>query len=247
VIRAAVRRSLRRWEIGVTPAIVASTFPWFGVVGGAYATQQAVALPALLDLLFRSPAAYLTVGSVVLLLWLTVERVRPGAQAPVTSVGGLALLSIGTLVLSIDLFSRGSEVLLWNGVAVAFAFGATAVVWGVYRWTESDAVWVGLGSGVLFAHVLDAATTGVGLAVFGTVERNPIAASIISIGDTAALAYSGIAAFLVVKIAVALATVSILAGPAESGREEAAFLVVAGGVGLAPAVHNLVLFSLTVS
>ncbi|SEG39417.1 Uncharacterized membrane protein [Halobellus limi] len=221
----------------MTPAMVASTFPWFGVVGAAYATRQAVALPRLLDLLFRPPAAYLTVGSVVVLLWVAVDRVRPGAQAPVTIAGGLAL----------DLFSRGSEVLLWNGVAVAFALGATAVVWGVYRWRESDAVWVGLGSGVLFAHVLDAATTGVGLAALGTVERNPIAASIIAIGDTAALAHSGIAAFLGVKIAVALATVSMLAGSAESGREEAALLVVAGGVGLAPAVHNLVLFSLTVS
>ena len=227
--------------------MVASTFPWFGVVGAAYATQQAVALPRLLDLLFRSPAAYLTVGSVVVLLWFTVERVRPGAQAPVTIVGGVALLAIGALALALDLFSRGSEVLLWNGVAVAFALGATAVVWGIYRWRDSDAVWVGLGSGVLFAHVLDAATTGVGLAALGTVERNPIAASIIAIGDTAALAHSGIAVFLVVKIAVALAAVSILAGSAESGREEAAILVVAGGVGLAPAVHNLVLFSLTVS
>jgi uncharacterized membrane protein len=227
--------------------MVASTFPWFGVVGAAYATRQAVALPRLLDLLFRPPAAYLTVGSVVVLLWVAVDRVRPGAQAPVTIAGGLALLAIGALALALDLFSRGSEVLLWNGVAVAFALGATAVVWGVYRWRESDAVWVGLGSGVLFAHVLDAATTGVGLAALGTVERNPIAASIIAIGDTAALAHSGIAAFLGVKIAVALATVSMLAGSAESGREEAALLVVAGGVGLAPAVHNLVLFSLTVS
>lgn len=103
-----------------------------------------------------------------------------------------------------------------------------------------------LGGGVLFAHILDATTTGIGLEYLGTIERNPISATIIQFGD--GVGPSGVVLFLLVKIMAAVLVLAALdTNRDQLGRETVGLLDIAAGVGLIPAIHNLTLFSLTIN
>jgi uncharacterized membrane protein len=153
-------------------------------------------------------------------------------------VGGASLLAVRPRVLI--------ELLFWNSVAIVGAISITALVWAVVGSTKHAAVVSLLGWSTVFAHVFDAVTTALGLEVFGTVERNPVSASIISAGELLPADGAGVLLFLVIKIVAALGVAWLAAGFGTQEREGTGLLVVAGGVGLAPAVHNLVLFSLTV-
>jgi uncharacterized membrane protein len=136
------------------------------------------------------------------------------------------------------------RVLVWNGVAVVLAAGVTALVLRTVQCGHrSTHGWLGVG--VLFAHVLDATTTGVGLEKLGTTERNPISAALIQMGEGAGV--SGVVLFLLVKATVALLVLRALDSDVDpAGRDTVALLVVAAGAGLISAIHNLILFSLTV-
>jgi uncharacterized membrane protein len=235
-----------RWtHIEITPVMIRSTLPWFGLVGAAYAIRQGMATPEIVDPLVRTPTAYLVAGVIVLVLWITVERIRPESKAAVTAIVGILILTIVALVTSMEL--QSATVQIWNGIAIGLAVAITALVWRTVRSQRAPVATGLLGASVVFAHVLDATSTGIGLEVHGTVERNPIAASIIAVGDTVALSSSGVLLFLLVKIAVALLVVTVFVESVDEKCETTAILVVTGGVGLAPAVHNLVLFSLTVA
>lgn len=238
--------SLRRFDIEVTPAMIGATFPWFGVVGAAYAVQEGLTVPRAIEPFIRTPTAYFTVGVAVLVLWVAVDRIRPGRQAAVTAVSGGVLATSAVIGISIAQFGTGWAVVGWTGIAVVLAVSITALVRRLSGFDRRAVPVVWLNWSVVFAHVLDATTTGIGLEVFGTVERNPVSASIISIGDAVGVSGAGTAVFLLVKIVAALLVVSLASGSTEDERERWTLLVVAGGVGLAPAVHNIVLFLLTV-
>jgi uncharacterized membrane protein len=151
-------------------------------------------------------------------------------------VGGGAVLTVG---------APQPRVLVWNGVAVVLAVGVTALVLRtVPSGHRSTHGWLGIG--VLFAHVLDATTTGVGLEKLGTTERNPISAALIQMGE--GIGVSGVVLFLFVKVAVALLILRALDPDGHpAGRDTVGLLVFAAGAGLVPAIHNLTLFALTIS
>ena len=239
-------RYLRSRAVDVTPATIAATLPWFGLAGFLYAVQQSVALPPLVDPFAVSPIAYLTTGCVVVLLWIVVDAVRPASLPAATALSGGALLIAGSALLLALRPQAVAELLFWNGAAIVAAISITTFVWLLVGVAGNVVVASWLGWSTVFAHVLDAVTTGLGLEVFGTVERNPVSASIIAAGETLVVDGAGVFLFLGVKIAAALLVVWLAAGTVAEEREGMGLMVVAGGVGLAPAVHNLVLFSLTV-
>jgi uncharacterized membrane protein len=245
VLVAGVAWGLHHRRSAVTAAEIESTLPWFAVIGIAVSVGRSTSVSGLSAGFLRSPTVYFVVGTVVAALWVIFDFVEIQQRSRWTAASGvlMALVVGGGTVLTMG--TPQPRVLVWNGVAVVLAVGVTVLVLRTvpsrYRSTHS---W--LGAGVLFAHVLDATTTGVGLEKFGTTERNPISAALIQMGEGAGV--SGVVLFLVVKVTVALLILRALDPDVDrAGRETVALLVVAAGAGLVPAVHNLTLFALTVS
>ena len=238
--------TLLRRDVAVTAEMVAATLPWFAIVGVAYAIRQSTPLPGVLTVLLKTPTAFLTIGVIVAVLWLFLPYTRMENYAYGTAAIGLLIVGGSSIVI----FFTGnpqSVVLLWEGVAVGIAIAITILVWVVFvrRWDHSIVGWLGVS--VLFAHTLDATTTGVGLTILSVNERNPLSAFIIQTANAVGPMGVGVIVFLLVKVGVALLIASVLRGSTvESRRDTAGLLVVAAGAGLAPAVHNLVLFALTV-
>jgi uncharacterized membrane protein len=244
VLVAGVACGLYYRRIAVTAADIGATLPWFAVIGIAVAVGHSASISGLSADFLQSPTVYLVVGGIVASLLVMFDlvgiqqRSRWMAASGVLmalAVGGGTLLTVGT---------PQSRVLVWNGVAVVLAVGVTVLVLRTvpsgHRFTHG---W--LGAGVLFAHVLDATTTGVGLEKLGTTERNPISAALIQMGEGAGV--SGVLLFSVVKVTVAILVLKALDPDVDrAGRETVALLVVAAGAGLVPAVHNLTLFALTI-
>jgi uncharacterized membrane protein len=233
---------LHRRSVAVTAAEIEATLPWFAIIGIAVAVGRSTSVSGLSAGFLRSPTVYLVVGALVAGLWVIFDLVELKQRSRWTAGTGVlvALVVGGGTVLTMG--TSQSSVLVWNGVAVVLAVGVTVfVLWTVpseHRFTHG---W--LGAWVLFAHVLDATTTGVGLEKLGTTERNPISAALIQMGEGAGV--SGVLLFLVVKVTVALLILRTLDPDVDrAGRETVALLVVAAGTGLVPAVHNLTLFAL---
>jgi uncharacterized membrane protein len=233
---------LHRRGIGVTPAGIAATLPWFGVIGVVVAVGRSVPMSGVAVGISGSPTVYLVVGTLVGGLWIVLDAVDADIPAWTAGSGVLTtgVVGVGSLRFAESVQPR---VLLWNTVAIVLAVVITATVVWVRKIGRRPRYGL-LGAGVLFAHVLDATTTGVGLERLGASERNPISAAVIQFGD--GVGASGVVLFLIVKMVVALLVLTALSPDVEQpSRETVALLVVTAGAGLVPAVHNLVLFTLT--
>lgn len=244
VLVAGVAWALHRRRVAVTAAEIKATLPWFAVIGITVAVGRSTSVSGLPAGFLRSPTVYLVVGALVAGLWVMFDLVEIQQRSRWMAVSGVLMALV---VGGGSVFTMGTpqpRVLVWNGVAVVLAVGVTALVlWTVPSGYRSTHGWLGVG--VLFAHVLDATTTGVGLEKLGTTERNPISAALIQMGEGAGV--SGVLLFLFVKVTVALLILRALdPDVAHPGRETVALLVVAAGAGLVPAVHNLTLFALTI-
>lgn len=224
----------------VSQAEIAAVIPWFVVVGVSVAFVRSMDFVAPSGPSLRTPAVYLMIGALVATLWLVFDVPDVENRPYLTAIsGGVAAGVVGSAsLLTVGRFPM--RVLLWNTVAVALAVGITATIHRfVFGRTGSAHRWLGVA--VLFAHVLDATTTAVGLERLGMIERNPISAQIIHTGD--AVGIPGVGLFLLVKTVVALVVVSFLSDDTvDSRRYTTAVLVIATGAGLVPAVHNLFVF-----
>ncbi|MDH5020333.1 DUF63 family protein [Halobacterium rubrum] len=244
VVGALLAWILHRRRVVVAADEIAATLPWFGIVGVAVAVGRTAPSSSLSAGFLKSPTVYLAVGSLVTGLWLVLDTAGVDDTSRWTVHSGV-LVAIGAAsgtLLAAEAIQM--HVLAWNVVAVVLAVAVTGLVlqtvpdtrWSTHGW---------LGTGVLFAHVLDATTTGVGLERLGATERNPVSATIIQLGD--GIGPSGVVLFLLVKVMVASFVLTVLdTDPDRAGRDTVTFLVVAAAAGLVPAVHNLTLFALTV-
>ena len=240
----AIAWALRRRHVAVTGAKIAATLPWFAVIGVAVAIGRSVPLSGLAAGFFRSPIVYLVVAALVAGLWMILDAADVNDISRWTAVSGiLTAIAVGGVSL-LATEALHWRVLVWNAVSIVLAIGITGLVLRAVQDRHlSTHGW--LGGGVLFAHVLDATTTGIGLERLGTIERNPISATIIQVGD--GIGPSGVVLFLLVKITAAMLVLAVLdTNRDQIGRETVGILVIAAGAGLIPAVHNLTLFALTI-
>jgi len=245
LLTAAMGWDLRRRHVTVTAAEIAATLPWFAVIGVAVAIGRSVPMSGLAAGFFLSPTVYVVVGALVSGLWVILDAASIHETSQWTAVSGVLTASVvgGVSLLTADELQL--RVLVWNVAAIMMAIGIAGLVLIAVRNRHlSTHGW--LGSGVLFAHILDATTTGIGLERLGTVERNPISAAIIQFGD--GVGPSGAVLFLFVKITAAMLVLAALdTNRDQLGRESVGLLVIAAGAGLVPAAHNLTLFALTIS
>lgn len=236
--------ALRRRHVTVAGAEIAATLPWFAVIGVAVAIGHSTPLSGLAAGFFQSPTVYLVVAALVAGLWMIFDVADVHDISRWTAVSGvLTAIAVGGVSL-LATEALHWRVLVWNAVAIVLAIGITGLVLRMVqdRYLSTHG-W--LGGGVLFAHILDATTTGIGLERLGTIERNPISATIIQFGD--GVGPSGVVFFLLVKITAALLVLAVLDTNRDHlDRESVGLLVIAAGAGLIPAVHNLTLFTLTI-
>jgi uncharacterized membrane protein len=222
---------------------VLALVPWMLVGSVAHVLYVVGALPGALRPFAGTPAVYLSVAGVAGVAWVGLDAAGRDPCRLLAAVGAALLLPL--LAASVGAAPRLTP--LWPGLAVVVAAAVAGTTWGgLRRLRPGVAATGGLGPLVVFAHALDGVSTAVGVDVLGFGERTPLSRLILDVG--AALPGADVLGtgwpFVVVKVALAAFIVVVLAEPVRDESTEGyamAALVVA--VGLGPAVHNLVLFS----
>ncbi|MFB6092337.1 MAG: DUF63 family protein [Haloquadratum sp.] len=256
---AAVRR-----RPAVTADRVLAFAPWM-VLGSALHVLYVVdALPALVRPLAGTPAVYLTVGTVAVgallaadaLFASSVSETTPDAAGldAVTVPAALATAGSGlALVAVVAVLARGATAGTLSPVVPLAALVASvvvaAVVWAALcRAVPAIGATGRLGAFAVFAHVLDGVSTAAGVDLLGFAERTPLSRLIMEFAaglPTAPVLGSGWL-FVVVKVAVASVLVWLFADLVEEDPTQSRLLLgVVAAVGLGPAAHNLLLFTIT--
>lgn len=244
----------RRSNLTISPSVVFASTPWIVSTGGFYALKQAGAFPPSISPFFEFPVLYATLYVLFLWIWLGALSVstatpHPTQIARIIFTSGSVLVAIVFLVGSQFGVSSGTLEVFWPMVMVVLAGAITAVTWRVLGRVESGVSTTGrFGPLVLFSHTLDAVSTAVGIAVLGMTERNPISALVIdATADFPVVEVFGPAGgFVVMKILLAGGIVRLFSETAHDDSVTGALILEGvAATGLAPGVHNIVLFSVT--
>jgi uncharacterized membrane protein len=224
---------------------VLALVPWMLTGSVAHVLYVVGGLPGAVRPLAGTPAVYLTVAGVAGATWVGIDAAGRDPPRLLAAVGAATLLSL--LAASVAAAARLTP--RWPAVAVAAAVVVAGGTWVALRRLRPGVAATGrLGPLVVFAHALDGVSTAVGVDVLGFGERTPLSRLILDAG--AALPGAGVLGtawpFVAVKLALATVVVVVLADVLRDGSTEGyatTALVVA--VGLGPAVHNLVLFTVS--
>lgn len=250
IAAAATGGLLYRRDPPVTGQVVAAFAPWMVAGATLYALYQVEAVPAPVRPLFGTPAVYVTTFVAAGLLWAAIADRRPtdgidtvpGVLAAVGTVAAVALLAVAG---SVGL-RRGTLSLAAPAAAFIVSVAVAAAVWYGVR----DRLRVGVtgapGVLVVVGHALDGVSTALGTAL-GYGEQTPLSRLLIEAGGALPLPYvEGAWLFAVVKLALAVVVLVLLADYARERPQEGALLLgIVAAVGLGPGVHNLVLFAIT--
>ncbi|TKX68368.1 DUF63 family protein, partial [Halorubrum sp. SP9] len=172
-------------------------------------------------------------------------RGREAYQLPtaLAAAGALCLLPVVAVALGTGLSLAGAR---WSAVALALALPITGAAWaGLTRLRPEVAVTGGVGALALFGHALDGVSTAVGTTQLGFGERTPISRILLELGGIPPVPVLGEGwLFLLVKLAVASAVVWLFAAYVRETPSEGYLLLgFVAAMGLGPAAHNLLLFS----
>ncbi len=261
----AVAVGLRRRSPRVSGPHVVALTPWM-VLGSALHVLYVVnAIPTVLAPFAGSPTVYVTVGVFAGATWLVADRtadadaVRRAEASPanresepspanrvplaLATVGGLLLVPVVAVAVACGVSGAGA---FWSGVALAVTVPIAAGVWiGLTRLLPETAITGSVGALTVFGHALDGVSTAVGVTQLGFGERTPISRIILELGGVPPVPVFGSGwVFLLVKLAVASAIVWLFAEYVrETPAEGYLLLGLVAAVGLGPAAHNLLLFS----
>jgi uncharacterized membrane protein len=249
----------------IGPTVTDWTVPAFGtwVVAGAllHVLRRQSIFPDLLEPLFGAPMVYLTTATMTVIAWSLSELVVEMRSARAScdrqvAVGGTAVVVVVVAVSLVDAIGTGVVRPLWPTLALFGAAILTAVVWVAMSIFATDTAKTTGKTGVvlLFAHLLDAITTGIGVVgpdplprLIGQDGLSPIAGFVFESAGEGSLV-AGALAFVAVKLLLAVAVVVAFERVVEQ-RPPAARLglgaVVAAGLG--PALHNVLLFTVFAS
>ncbi|WP_424015660.1 DUF63 family protein [Halorubrum xinjiangense] len=240
----AVVAALRRRRPRVTARRVLALAPWMALGSAAHVLYVVDALPSSLAPFAGSPTVYLTVGSLAGAAWLTADAARPDrVAATLAAAGVLLLVPVVVVAVGTGLSPAGAR---WSTVALALTIPIAAAAWiGLTRFRPEAAVTGGVGALAVFGHALDGVSTAVGTTQLGFGERTPLSRILLEIGGLPSLPVVGEGwLFLLVKLAVATAVVWLFAAYVREEPAEGYLLLgFVAAMGLGPAAHNLLLFS----
>ncbi|VTT85751.1 unknown [Halorubrum sp. DM2] len=239
-----VAAALRRRRPRVTGRRVLALAPWMALGSAAHVLYVVDALPPVLAPFAGSPTVYLTVGAVAGAAWIAADATRPNrVAATLAAAGALLVVPVVAVAAGTGLSPEGAR---WSAVALALTVPVAGGAWvGLTRLRPEAAVTGGVGALAVFGHALDGVSTAVGTTQLGFGERTPLSRFLLELGGVPPVPVLGEGwLFLLVKLAVATAVVWLFAAYVrETPAEGYLLLGFVGAMGLGPAVHNLVLFS----
>ncbi|MFB6132237.1 MAG: DUF63 family protein [Halanaeroarchaeum sp.] len=248
----AVVWGLRRDGVTITDRTVLALAPWMVAGATAHVVYQLEVLPPILAPFFGSPTVYGTTFAVAGVLWLAFAR--GGESGDLSDRGQWWFGGAGALFAVVP-----TAIALWVGtrngglaplVPLAGVLVAAVLAWLTWTAFESvrptDATAVGLaGPVVVFGHALDGVSTALGVDWVGFGERSPVSRFVLNVGEalpTADLLGTGWV-FVLVKLVVAAAVVSLMAGYVRDDPTGGyGLLAFVAAVGLGPGAHNVLLF-----
>jgi uncharacterized membrane protein len=223
---------------------VLALVPWVLVGSVAHVLYVVEALPAAVRPLAGTPAVYATVAVAAGAAWAALDAAGVDPPRPLAAAGVLVLAPL----LAASVAAGSTLAPRWPGVAVVVAGVVAAGAWAALRRLRPDVAVTGrVGPLVVFAHALDGVSTAVGVDVLGFGERTPLSRLIIEFG--AALPTADVVGagwpFVCVKVTLAAVVAVVLADLVrDDPAQGTALLAFVAAVGLGPAVHNLVLFTI---
>ncbi|WP_144903629.1 DUF63 family protein [Halobellus captivus] len=249
-VAALVARETYRRSPAVTTARVLAFAPWM-VLGSALHVLYIVdALPPFVRPLAGTPAVYVSVAILAVATWTAADALLTAGRVAraLALIGGILAVAAVASVLAVGAASGTLGPTLPVAGVVAAAV-VTGVVWFLLVRIVPDVRSTGaLGVFAVFAHVLDGVTTAVGIDLLGFGERTPLSRLIIEFAaglpTEAALGAGWL--FVLVKIAVAALVVWLFADLIETDPTESRLLLgFVAAVGLGPATHNVLLFTIS--
>ncbi|RLM63794.1 DUF63 family protein [Halorubrum sp. Atlit-8R] len=236
--------ALRRRRPRVTARRVLALAPWMALGSAAHVLYVVDALPPLLAPFAGSPTVYLTVGALAGAAWLAADAARPDrVAATLAAAGALCLVPVVAVAVGTGISPVGAR---WSTVALALTVPVAGAAWaGLTRLRPEAAVTGSVGALAVFGHALDGVSTAVGTTQLGFGERTPLSRVLLEVGGLPSLPVIGEGwLFLLVKLAVASAVVWLFAAYVrETPAEGYLLLGFVAAMGLGPAAHNLILFS----
>ena len=260
----AVVVALHRRRPEVTKVHVLALVPWIALGAALHVLYVVDALPTLFSPFGGSPTVYLVVATLAGAVWTVADaagtaRVRAvGTDDPtaddslldrervpllIAIAGTVLLVPVVAAALAGGVSDTGGR---WSLVALVATLPVTAVVWlGLTRASPEAAVTGGVGVLAVFGHALDGVSTAVGVTQLGFGERTPLSRVILELGGIPPVPLLGEGwVFLLVKLAVASVVVHVFAPYVREKPGEGSLLLgFVAAVGLGPAVHNLILFT----
>lgn len=240
---------LSRAGASVTDHTILAFAPWIMVGSASYVCYQIGVWPASIAPFFGSPTVYLTTFAIAGTVWLLAHQT--GDEYRVLAGVGFVALSI-PIALALNHGTRTGELTwFWPLVGLFAGIVLSAVTWWALgrirpRVTETTARVGGL---AILGHALDATSTTVGVDILGFGEQTPLSAGVMHAAAVLQEALLGGVPlgvgwlFVLVKLAVAAAVVSLLADLVRDDPTEGRLLLgFVAAVGLGPGIHNILLF-----
>jgi len=242
---AAVGIAFRRQRPPVSPAHVLALAPWMALGATAHVLYVIDGLPGILTPLGGSPTVYLTVATLAASVWLAAQRALADAsREPLVlgAVGTLAFVGAAAATLSFGIAPHG---VWWSGVAAAIAVVSAVVTWRLLlALTPAVAATGWVGQLVVFGHAFDGISTAIGVTHLGFGERSPLSELILEFDAVSVPVFETAWVFVVIKLAIAgVVTWLFVPYVRETPREGRLLLGAIAAVGVGPAVHNVLLFS----
>ncbi|MFC5135271.1 MULTISPECIES: DUF63 family protein [Haloferacaceae] len=248
LVSGVVAVSIRRRRPAVAAAHVLALTPWVVLGSALHVLYVVEALPAPLAPFGGSPTVYLTTGTLAGGAWLAADSVvADGERVPVVVAATGALLVVPAVAAAVATGVSGAGA-SWSAAAVLASAPIAAIVWRTLGRIEPRiAVTGGVGALAVYGHALDGVSTAIGVTQLGFGERSPLSRVILDLGGVPSVPVLGTGwPFLLVKLAVASAVVSLFVPYVREEPAEGLLLLgFVAAVGLGPAAHNLLLFTVT--
>jgi uncharacterized membrane protein len=227
-------RLFRRLEMSLDEKFVFSTAPYIMAGASLRVVEDADLVAAPAKYLLITPIIYflvasLTLASLFLFRWALKERYLSGY-----AVVGLLWTGINLLVL----FSKGTESLLAPLAIFSLGSGAALAVWSFSSRLKLRFLSDRLNLLILYAHMLDASSTYVGVDWFGYTEKHVFPNFLIDLAGTALVMYP--LKLLILIPVLALIDDTLRDDPSLKNLIKLALLT----LGLAPALRNTIRLTL---
>ncbi|PCR91434.1 DUF63 family protein [Natrinema ejinorense] len=252
VVLAGVIALLWTLEPPVTDRTVIAFAPWMMFGATLHVLYKMAAFPASIEPLFTAPMVYAVTAVLAGLVWIVAVFLHVGGLQRTThrfvGIAGTAFFSVFAMFALIRSFEDGTFEPFWPVISVVVAGIVTAITWvAVSLWfTDIAATTSATGALVVFGHTLDGVTTAVGYDVLAAGETVPVSLLLLEAGAALPTAeYVGAGwLFVLVKVVLAVVILGLFREYVDERPQQArTILALVAAVGLGPAVHNTLLFT----